>query len=64
MREIVVIIGEKRVGKTYLFNYLVKALSLKKKSELLGKKYSPIVNYKEATIIVDGSIYSLIDTPS
>ena len=58
MPKMIIIIGEKKVGKTSLFRQITK-----KYSTNFNKKSTPVVNYVEEVINIKGNNYELIDTP-
>ena len=60
MSKTITIFGEKRVGKTTLFRFLVKKYSQMK----FYYRTKPTVNYTENLIEIENNIYRLIDTPS
>ena len=58
----IIIIGNKGVGKTTLFQQLVKLSSPGKRRESI--KPSPVINYTENLIKIQNKTYNLIDTPT
>jgi len=58
----IIIIGNKGVGKTALFQQLVKHYSPDKRRENI--KPSPVINYTENLIKIQDKTYNLIDTPA
>jgi predicted GTPase len=58
----IIIIGNKGVGKTTLFQQLVKRYSPGKRRESI--KPSPVINYTENLIKIQDKTYNLIDTPA
>ncbi|MDH3004995.1 MAG: ribosome biogenesis GTPase Der [Candidatus Shikimatogenerans sp. JK-2022] len=57
MENIIALIGKSNVGKSTLFNFLIK-----KKQSIVRKEYNTTINRNYGTLKIKNNIYNLIDT--